>query len=118
MSKVRGMKRIIDRIYRHESLDGIDLRNLYLSSMNFSRLGLRRADLTGCCLNHALLDGCDLTNANLTGAKLSHASLKRARLSGAIFADVLVDGASFKGATGLEPSTKEYLKAKGAKDVD
>jgi hypothetical protein len=39
-------------------------------------------------------------------------------LSGASFADVLADGASFKGATGLEPSTEDYLKAKGPKDVD
>jgi uncharacterized protein YjbI with pentapeptide repeats len=112
------MKRILERIYRHESLAGIDLRNLYFSSMNFSRLELRRADLTGCCLNHALLDGCDLTDANLTGAKLRSASLNGAKLSGAILVDVLADGASFKDATGLEPSTKEYLKAKGAKDID
>jgi uncharacterized protein YjbI with pentapeptide repeats len=48
MSNGRDMKRILDRIYNHESLAGIDLRNLYLSSMDFSHLELRRADLTGC----------------------------------------------------------------------
>ena len=82
MSNLRDMKNIVGRIYRHESLAGIDLRNLYFSSMDFSRVELRRADLTGCCLNHALLDGCDLRDANLTGAKLSHASLNGAKLSG------------------------------------
>lgn len=73
--------------------------------------------MTECCLNHGL-DGCDLRDANLTGAKLSHATLNGAKLSGAIFAGVLVDDASFKGATGLAPLTEEYLRAKGAKDVD
>ena len=118
MSNERDIKSILGRIYNHESLTGIDLRNLYFSSMDFSPLELRRADMTGCCLNYALLDECDLTDANLTDAKLSHASLNGAKLSGAIFAGVLVDDASFKGATGLAPSTKEYLKAKGAKDID
>jgi uncharacterized protein YjbI with pentapeptide repeats len=66
MSNGRGLKQIIQRIYKHQSLAGTDLRNLYLSFMDFSGLELRRADLTGCCLNHALLDDCDLTDANLT----------------------------------------------------
>jgi uncharacterized protein YjbI with pentapeptide repeats len=118
MSNGRGLKQIIQRIYKHQSLAGTDLRNLYLSFMDFSGLELRRTDLTGCCLNHALLDDCDLTDANLTNAKLCHASFDRANLSGAILADVVADGASFQGATGLTPSAKQYLKSKGAKGLD
>ena len=64
------------------------------------------------------MDDCDLTNANLTNAKLSHARLNRAKLAGAIFTDVVADGASFEGATGLAPSTIEYLKSKGAHGLD
>jgi uncharacterized protein YjbI with pentapeptide repeats len=118
MANGRDLKTILRKIYKHQSLAGIDLRNLYLSFMDFSGLELRRADLAGCCLNHALLDDCDLTDANLTEAKLNHASLHRAKLAGAILADVVADGACFKGATGLTSSTKEYLKSKGAKGLD
>ena len=63
------------------------------------------------------MDDCDLTNANLTNAKLSHARLNRAKLAGAILTGVVAD-ASFEGATGLAPSTIEYLKSKGAHGLD
>jgi len=118
MPNGRDLKHILERIYNHKSLNGIDLRNLYLSFMNFNGLELRRTDLEGCCLSHALMDGCDMTNANLTNAKLSHASLNRAKLTGAILTNVVADGASFEGATGLTRSTIEYLKAKGANGLD
>ena len=118
MPNGRDLKHILRRVYNHESLVGIDLRNLYLSFMDFSSLELRNADLEGCCLSHATLDDCDLTDANLSNTKLSHASLKRAKLAGAILADVVADGASFEGATGLTPSTIEYLKSKGAMGFD
>ena len=114
----RDLRHILKRVYNHESLVGIDLRNLYLSFMNFSGLELRRADLEGCCLSHSILDDCDLTDANLTNAKLSHASLNRAKMMGAIFKDVVADGASFEGASGLTPSTIVYLKSKGAKGLE
>ena len=114
MANGRELKYILRKVYNHESLVGIDLRNLYLSFMDFSSLELRRAHLEGCCLSHALLDGSDLTDANLSNAKLSHASLNRAKLTGAILTGVVADGASFEGATGLTPSTIEYLKSKGA----
>jgi uncharacterized protein YjbI with pentapeptide repeats len=112
------LRHILKRIYTHDSLVGIDLRNLYLSFMNFSGLELRRADFEGCCLSHSILDDCDLTDANLTNAKLSHASLNRAKMAGAILTNVVADGASFKGASGLTPSTIEYLKSKGAKGLE
>jgi uncharacterized protein YjbI with pentapeptide repeats len=113
----KDLRNILRRIYAHDSLVGVDLRNLYLSFMNFSGLELRRADLEGCCLSHSILDDCDLTDANLTNAKLNHASLNRAKMRGAILTDVVADGASFKGVSGLTPSTKEYLKSKGAKGL-
>lgn len=118
MPNGRDLKHILEKVYNHESLVGIDLRNLYLSFMNFTGLELRRTDLEGCCLSHALMDDCDLTDANLTNAKLSHASLTRAKLAGAILTNVVADGASFEGATGLTPPTIEYLKAKGANGLD
>jgi uncharacterized protein YjbI with pentapeptide repeats len=114
----KDLRNILKRVYNHESLIGIDLRNLYLSFMNFSGLELRRADLEGCCLTHSILDDCDLTDANLTNAKLSHASLNRAKMAGAILTDVVADDASFEGVSGLTPSTIEYLKSKGAKGLE
>ena len=65
----RDLKYVLRKVYNHESLVGIDLRNLYLSFVDFSSLELRRADLEGCCLSHALLDGSDLTDANLKDAR-------------------------------------------------
>ena len=82
MSNERDLKHILERIYNHESLVGIDLRNLYLSFMNFTGLELRRTDLEGCCLSHALMDDCDLTDANLTNAKLSHAKSHQSEIGG------------------------------------
>jgi uncharacterized protein YjbI with pentapeptide repeats len=49
---------------------------------------------------------------------LSHARLNRAKLAGAILTGIVADGASFEGATGLAPSTIEYLKSKGAHGLD
>src|SRR6266511_3610757 len=89
MPNGKDLRHILKRVYNHESLVGIDLRNLYLSFMDFSGLELRRADLEGCCLTHALMDECDLTDANLTNVKLNHASLNGAKLAGAILTDVV-----------------------------
>ena len=113
----KDLRHILKRVYNHESLAGIDLRNLYLSFMNFSGLDLRRADLEGCCLSHSNLDDCDLTDANLSNAKLNNASLKRAQMMGTILTDTMADGASFEGASGLTPSTIDYLKSKRAKGL-
>src|SRR5262249_24574621 len=113
----KDLRHILKKVCNHESLAGIDLRNLYLSFMNFSGLDLRRSDLQGCCLSHSNLDDCDLTDANLTNAKLNHASLKRAKMTGAILTDAMADGASFEGARGLTHSSIDYLKSKGAKGL-
>src|SRR5262247_521660 len=90
----KDLKHILKKIYNHESLAGVDLRNLYLSCTNFSGLELCRADLEGCCL--------------------SHARLNRAKLTGAILANVVADGASFEDTLGLTASSKKYLKSRGA----
>jgi uncharacterized protein YjbI with pentapeptide repeats len=49
---------------------------------------------------------------------LDHANFDRANLEGAVLTNVVADGASFRGATGLAPSTRDYLKSKGAKGLD
>jgi uncharacterized protein YjbI with pentapeptide repeats len=113
----KNLKHILKKIYNHESLAGVDLRNLYLSCTDFSGSELCRADLEGCCLSHALLVGCDLTGANLANANLSHASFNRAKLPGAILTNSVVDGASFEGVQGLTASSKKYLKSRGAKGL-
>ena len=82
MANGRDLKLILKKVYNHESLVGVDLRNLYLSFINFSGLELRAANLEGCCLSHALLEDCDLTGVNLSNAKLDHASFNRARNDG------------------------------------
>jgi len=69
MPNGRNLKPILEKVYNHESLVGIDLRNLYLSFMDFTGLELRRTDLEGCCLSHAQMDDCDLTDANLSRLK-------------------------------------------------
>ena len=117
MLQGKDLRHILKKVYNHDSLAGIDLRNLYLSFMNFSGLDLRRADLEGCRLSHSNLDDCDLTDANLANAKLNNASLTRAKMMGAILMDVVADGASFEGASGLTASTIDYLKSKGAKGL-
>jgi len=118
MANGRDLKLILKKVYNHESLVGVDLRNIYLYFINFSGLELRAANLEGCCLSHALLEDCDLTGANLSNAKLDHANFNRARMTGATVTDAIAAGASFKGVTRLTPATKDYLKAKGAKGLE
>lgn len=43
----RDIRNILNKIYRHESLAGVDLRNLYLSCMDLSKLDLRGANFEG-----------------------------------------------------------------------
>ena len=49
------VRHILQKIEKHESLAGVDLRNLYLSGMDLSDLDLRRANLKGCRLNYGNL---------------------------------------------------------------
>ncbi len=53
------LRHILQKIEKHESLAGVDLRNLYLSSMDLSNLDLRGANLKGCRLS----SGADFSEA-------------------------------------------------------
>lgn len=114
----RDLKGILQKVYYHESLAGVDLRNLYLSCMDFSGLDLRQANFEGCRLSFGVLDGSDLMNANLTNANLTNTSFKETNLSGAIFDGAIVAGANFAGAKGLSSRIRDYLKSKGAAGLD
>jgi uncharacterized protein YjbI with pentapeptide repeats len=108
------MKRILEKIEKHESLAGVDLRNLYLSGMDLSNLDLRRANLKGCRLNFGKFVATDLTNADLTDTMLINASFKKANLRGTVFGGAIATGADFSESKGLNKELKIYLKSKGA----
>ncbi len=61
---------ILCKIENHESLAFADLRNLYLSCMDFSNLDLRGANFEGCKLTQAIMDGTDLSGANLLRTRI------------------------------------------------
>jgi uncharacterized protein YjbI with pentapeptide repeats len=105
---------ILCKIENHESLAFADLRNVYLSCMDFSNLDLRGANFEGCKLAQAIMDGADLSAANFSSADLTNTSLKNTNLSGALFKDAIVGGADFSVAEGLSSDVKKYLKSKGA----
>jgi len=46
-----SVRHILQKIEKHESLAGVDLRNLYLSGMDLSNLDLRGANFKGCRLS-------------------------------------------------------------------
>ena len=108
------MKRILQKIENHESLAGVDLRNLYLTGMDLSYLDLRRANLKGCRLNYGKLAASDLTNADLSDTMLINASFKKANLRGTVFGGAIATGADFSESKGLNKELIKYLKAKGA----
>ena len=110
----RDIREILLKIQNHQSLAGVDLRNLYLSYMNLSNLDLREANFEGCKLAHAIMDGTDLSRANLANTYLTNTSFKNTNLTGALFKDAIVGGADFSGAEGLSSHVKEYLRSKGA----
>jgi hypothetical protein len=49
------VRQILQKIEKHESVAGADLRNLYLSGMDLSNLDLRGANLKGCRLSNGKL---------------------------------------------------------------
>ena len=108
------LRGILQKIDKHESLAGADLRNLYLSSMDLSNLDLRGANLKGCRLSHGKLAASDLTNADLTDTMLINANFEKANLLGTIFRGAIVAGADFSQAKGLNAELIRYLKSKGA----
>jgi uncharacterized protein YjbI with pentapeptide repeats len=108
------VRHILQKIEKHESLAGVDLRNLYLSGMDLSNLDLRGANFRGCRLSHGKLAASDLTNADLTDTMLINASFKKANLVGTVFRGAIVVGADFSEAKGLNTELIRFLKAKGA----
>lgn len=111
------LRDVLNRIYNHESLAGVDLRNLYLSYMDLSRFDLQRANFEGCRLSCVIMDFSNLTDANFTDANLTNASFKKANLTGAILKGTIVVGADFKGVKGLPSEAKRYLRSKGARGL-
>jgi uncharacterized protein YjbI with pentapeptide repeats len=111
------LRDLLHKIENQESLAGVDLRNLYLSGMDFSKLDLRGANLKGCRLNYGKFNGANLSNADLTDTVLINVSFEKASLSGAVLNGAIVAGADFSEAQGLSVEQKRYLKAKGARGV-
>ena len=112
--KNRHLRHILQRIEKHESLAGVDLRNLYLSGMDLSNLDLRGANLKGCRLSNGKLAASDLTNADLTDTLLINTSFKNANLVGTLFGGAIVVGADFSEAKGMSMEQITYLTSKGA----
>ena len=112
-----SVRHILQKIEKHESLAGVDLRNLYLSGMDLSNLDLRGANLKGCRLSNGKLAASDLTNADLTDTMLINASFKKANLVGTVFHGAVVVGADFSEAKGMSAEQIKYLKSKGAKGL-
>ena len=108
------VRNILQIIEKHESLAGLDLRNLYLSGMDLSNLDLRGANFKGCRLNYGKLAASDLRNADLTDTMLINTSFRKANLVGTVFRGAIVTGADFSEAKGLNTELIRYLKAKGA----
>lgn len=108
------VRQILQKIEKHESLAGVDLRNLYLSGMDLSNLDLKGANLKGCRLSNGKLAASDLTNADLTDTLLINTSFKKANLVGTVFRGAIVTGADFSEAKGLNTELIKYLKSKGA----
>jgi uncharacterized protein YjbI with pentapeptide repeats len=114
MKADRNLRLILNKIYSRESLLGNDLRNLYLTCMDFASMDLRHTNFEGARLSRGILTGSDLTNANLANTDLTNASFQRANLTGTVFRNAVVSGANFTGVKGLSAEVKNYLKSKGA----
>lgn len=114
MAADRNLRRILTKIYGRESLVRSDLRNLYLTCMNFTGMDLRETNFEGARLNHGILDRSDLTNANLANSDLKNASFQQANLTGTVFRNALVSRANFAKVKGLSAEVKNYLRSKGA----
>jgi uncharacterized protein YjbI with pentapeptide repeats len=94
--------RVLERIARKESLDGIDaeggdLTGLDLSGQSLVRAHLRGAKLAGAKLGRAVLTGAVLTSADLTGADLEEADLEGADLERATIVEAKLDRAKIGG---------------------
>jgi uncharacterized protein YjbI with pentapeptide repeats len=117
MTADRSLRLILNKINRRESLLRSDLRNLYITCMNFAGMDLRETNFEGARLNHAIFDGSDLSNANLANTDLTNVSFQHANLAGTAFRDAIVRGANFTGVKGLSVELSNHLRSKGAKGI-
>jgi uncharacterized protein YjbI with pentapeptide repeats len=113
----RSLRHILSKIERRESLLRSDLRNLYITCMNFAGMDLRETNFEGARLSHGIFDCSDLTNANLANTDLTNVSFQQANLTGAVLRNALVSGANFTGVRGLSAETANNLRTKGAKGL-
>ncbi|MGE5218915.1 MAG: pentapeptide repeat-containing protein [Chloroflexota bacterium] len=117
MKPDRSLRLILNKIDRRESLFRSDLRNLYITCMNFTGMDLRETNFEGARLNHGTFDSSDLSNANLANTDLTNVSLQHANLTGTILRNAIVSGANFTGVKGLSAEVVNSLKSKGAKGL-
>ncbi|MBZ0252879.1 MAG: pentapeptide repeat-containing protein, partial [Candidatus Methylomirabilis sp.] len=102
------------------SLWRADLSGAHLEDAVLCQARLKRADLSRACLKDARLLESLLNDANLRAACLERARLWRAHLRGADLEDATLENlsgardADFRGARGLTPEQKVYLKSLGA----
>lgn len=95
-------------------LQGVDLAGASLRQAVLTGSNLAGANLSGADLTVANLEGANLNGADLTGAILKNANLFGANLKDAILTNSVVQDANFRGAEGLTPEQKGYLKENGA----
>ncbi len=93
-------------VFVGEDLCGIDLSDLDLKGINFSR-----ANFSGVILKNANFGGANLTNAILTDADLAHADLTSAILTGADLSGANLTNTILKGAELTSTDLKNTILA-------
>ncbi len=86
------------RDFEEASLEGANLQDVHLISVNLTGANLRNANLAGVNLAHAKLLGADLRGANLTKANLIGVSAIGAKLDGANLTGANATLGNFSGA--------------------
>jgi len=86
------------RDFEEANLEGANLQNVQLISVNLNGANFRNANLAGANLAHAKLLGTDLRGANLTKANLIGASAIGAKLDGANLTGANATLGNFSGA--------------------
>ena len=91
-------------------LDGIRLRNSWLSNANFSGASLRYADMRGVTIegtnfSKSILESADLTNASgrnaiFSGASLRYADMRGVTIEGTNFSKSILESADLTNASG------------------
>jgi len=95
------LQRLLVKLRSKESVEGADLRGLWLCYRDLSGMDLRRVNFHSANLSHADLSGSDLRGADFRHALLSGANLSGAIVDGAIFTGAVVQAADCSGMRGL-----------------